>query len=148
MANEAYNLERAIAEEKMVDPTGKRWEIKGERENGLVHARPDPDRKDAVIPEEFQGRWTSAALLKTKIQNWLKKQWDMSEAVAMKNARKTQAAAESKAKQKTAEESLSELPDEIRESLGDILATAEAEDKETPKVSKKKVSKKKATGKK
>lgn len=161
--SEVFNLERNLAEEKLIDPTGKKWEIKGERENGLVHARPNPDRVDAVIPDEFAGRWTSAALLRTKIINWLKKQWDMSEQVAAKNARKAAVTAEHKA-QKTAEESLNELPDHIKEALGDTIAVKEEEDasktvqkeateekasaQEGPKANASKVTKKKAAKKK
>ena len=148
--HEQFNLERALSEENMVDPQGRKWEIKGEREHGLVHARPNPDRADAQIPADFSGRWTSPSLLKGKIERWISKQWDMAENAARTAGRKAHAAAveATEVAKKTAEESLAELPDEVKEVLGNIIAVKEEEEEvkaETKPATKKKVAKKKVT---
>lgn len=132
----------------MVDPNGRKWEIKGERETGLVHARPNPDPGPrSIIPKAFSGKWTSAALLKSNIEDWLKKQWDAAEAATAQAGRAPLAEQAEVLNRKTAQESLDELPEEIKKELGDVLATAGEEEvetpKEAPKVSKKKTSKKK-----
>jgi len=127
-------MNRESAMPQSMDPQGRKWIVKGERGSALVHARPDPDRSDAQIPKEFEGKWTSPTVLKEKIEIWLGRQW----AHAEKLQRRAQLAAAQKqgipeapqeeAVQKTAEESLAELPDEIREALGDIIALEESED--------------------
>jgi len=124
--NDVYNLERATALKERIDPTGKKWEIKGNRGSSLVHARPNPDRADAQIPKEFIGKWTSPSTLAEKIDAWLNKQWDLAEALIAKAERKAQAAKENPVvapEPKTAEESLAELPEEIKQELGDMIAT-------------------------
>lgn len=109
---EVFNLERKQALEEHIDPTGKKWEIKGERGSALVHARPNPDRSDAQIPKDFGGKWTSPSVLREKIELWLNKQWDMSE-------RKAQRAHIVEHQQKiTPQESLDALPQEIKDELG------------------------------
>jgi hypothetical protein len=109
---EVFNLERKQAMEEHIDPTGKKWEIKGERGSALVHARPNPDRSDMQIPKDFSGKWTSPSVLREKITLWLNKQWDMSE-------RKAQRAHIVEHQQKiTPEESLDALPQEIKDELG------------------------------
>jgi len=118
--NEVFNLERHTALENRIDPTGKKWVIKGNRESALVHARPDPDRLDAQIPKYFQGQWTSPTVLKDKITAWLNREWDKSDI----RANKARLAAHKvlhdveEAKKITPEESLDALSDEIKQELG------------------------------
>lgn len=130
-------LTRETAVPNMIDPTGKKWVIKGERGTALVHARPDPDRADAQIPKSFRGKWTSPTVLREKIQVWLNFQWSEVEAKEKQKEGKQRAALqreeEAKAPQKTVEESLAELPEEIRETLGDIIATEENDGEDTEK---------------
>lgn len=120
---EVYNLDRQVSLENMIDPTGKKWEIHGSKGTALVHARPNPDRSDAQIPKQFSGQWTSPSVLKGRIVSWLKVQWNMSEEAARKAA--FRAGRTTLPPKKTPEESLAELPDEIKEDLGDLLAIAE-----------------------
>lgn len=124
--NEVYNLERATALKELIDPTGRKWEIKGQRGSSLVHARPNPDREDAQIPNAFSGQWTSPSVLKEKIDVWLGRAWDKSELAALKLDRKAHAASvvtEEAVVKQTAEESLKALPEKIKAELGDIIAT-------------------------
>ena len=122
--NEVYNLERATALKELIDPTGRKWEIKGQRGSSLVHARPNPDREDAQIPDAFAGQWTSPTVLKEKIDVWLGRAWDKSELAAQKLDRKAHAASvETTEIKQLAAESLEALPEEIKEALGDIIAT-------------------------
>jgi len=125
--NEAYNLERQTALENSIDPTGKKWEIKGERGSSLVHARPNPDRSDAQIPKAFGGRWTSRSVLLEKIDVWLGQQWDASERAAQKLARRAHAESveeitEEAVVKQTAQESIESLSEEIKAELGDVIA--------------------------
>lgn len=132
--SEAFNLDREIACERMVDPLGKKWEIHGRKGSALVHARPNPDRADAQIPKEFSGEWTSPSVLKTKIEMWLNRQWDEAERAQQKSVRKAHA---EKVEKKTAEQSLDELPDEIKEALGDIIEVEKPEPQAKKKAKKK-----------
>lgn len=118
--NEVYNLERVTALENRIDPTGKKWVIKGNRESALVHARPDPDRVDAQIPKMFAGRWTSPSVLQLKIDGWLNREWDKSDAAANKSRLKAHALLNQveEAKKITPEEGLDALSDEIKQELG------------------------------
>lgn len=120
---EALNRDEAIP--KGIDPTGRKWVIKGERGTALVHARPDPDRADAIIPKEFEGRWTSPTILKEKLDLWLTRAWDRSDEARIKATRKAHA---ERVEKKTAEESLAELPDEIKDALGDLLEVKDGEE--------------------
>lgn len=131
-AHEQFDLDRHISIENSVDPLGRKWEIKGERGSSLVHARPNPDREDAIIPKDFAGQWTSPTKLSEKITLWLNEQWDDSDKKAVKAVRKEHA------DKQTQEESLSGLPEEVKKELGDIIAVVE----ETPKVEKKPTRKK------
>lgn len=118
--NEVYNLERQTALDNRIDPTGKKWIIKGNRESALVHARPEPDRVDAQIPTTFKGQWTSPTVLREKIDVWLKREWDKSDAAANKSRLKAHALLNQveEAKKITPEESLDALSDEIKAELG------------------------------
>lgn len=125
--HEKFNLDRKISMDNMIDPTGRKWDVKGERGSSLVHARPNPDRADALIPVQFKGRWTSPTVLREKIETWLNQQWDKSEAETLRRSQRA-GIVELQQKQETKqtpEESLAELPDEIKEVLGDIIAVVE-----------------------
>jgi len=126
--NEVFNLERSTAMKEMIDPTGKKWRLHGQRGSSLVHARPDPDRSDAQIPKAFSGQWTSPQVLTEKITVWLGQQWDVSDEqkrIASLKAGRTELPELPEvpvvAKQ-TPEESLAALDPEIATELGDILA--------------------------
>jgi hypothetical protein len=123
MSTDVFNLERKTALENHIDPTGKKWEIKGNRGTALVHARPNPDRSDAQIPKAFTGQWTSPAALMEKINTWLGQQWDRSEAATARHDRAVQAEVEAPTKV-TPEESLAALPEEIKAELGAVLDVA------------------------
>lgn len=118
--NEVFNLERQTALENRIDPTGKKWVIKGNRESALVHARPDPDRVDAQIPKSFTGQWTSPAVLKEKIDTWLNREWDKSDIQANRARLKAHKLLNEveEANKITPEESLDALSDEIKQELG------------------------------
>jgi hypothetical protein len=125
-------LERQTALENSMDPTGKQWVIHGKKGSALVHARPNPDRTDAVIPKEFEGQWTSPTVLREKLTIWLNRQWDKSDEIARKNAlkagRKTIVeVTEVEEPKQTPEESLAALDPEIAEELGDVIAVAKEE---------------------
>jgi hypothetical protein len=129
--HEHFNLDRHVSEQHKVDPLGKKWEIHGQRGTHLVHARPNPDRKDAIIPKDFEGKWTSASILEGKIKTWLSKQWDIAEEkarlAALKAGRATvdiiEEGLQELTKKKSPEESLAELPEEVKEELGQMLET-------------------------
>jgi len=134
--NEAFNLERKTAMKEMIDPTGKKWELHGQRGSSLVHARPNPDRSDAQIPKEFSGQWTSPTVLVERITAWLNRQWDASDEQARINALRAgrtmeapMPTAEELAPEpkQTPEESLAALDPEIAAELGDLLAVEEPE---------------------
>lgn len=129
--HEQFNLDRKISIENHIDPTGRKWEIKGERGSSLVHVRPNPDREDAVIPRDFAGKWTSPSVLNDKVVQWLESQWNKSDQDAMRRARMANKvippAIEPEVEQ-TPEESLDGLSDEIKAELGDVIAVKEIED--------------------
>lgn len=83
-----FNLDREVSIEKNVDALGKKWVIHANRSNGLCYIRPEPDRADAVIPEDMRGLWTKPSLLKNKLDNYLNQSWDQAEAATQKAARK------------------------------------------------------------
>lgn len=131
--DEVYNLERQTALENRIDPTGKKWVIKGNRESALVHARPDPDRTDAQIPKYFEGQWTSPTVLREKIDHWLTMQWNKSDIQANKarlRAHKLLSDVE-EARKITPAESLDALSDEIKQELG--LEDGNTTEEETPR---------------
>jgi len=80
------------------DALGKKWIIYNARGTGLYHTRPDPDRVDAVIPDNMQGRWTNSAYLQEQITKYVKSTWDKAEAVDKAQERKREVAREHKSK--------------------------------------------------
>ena len=120
---EEYNLDREIAIEKNVDPTGRKWEIVHLKGSSLYEARPNPYRADTQIPDEFGGKWTKHTLLNDQIKLYLNRVWDASELAAKKNARKAHASKQSKKKKATKNEinDLSAIPDKIKRSLGALV---------------------------
>ena len=120
---EEYNLDREIAIEKNVDPTGRKWEIVHLKGSSLYEARPNPYRADTQIPDEFAGKWTKHTLIKDQIKLYLNRVWDASELAAKKNARKAHASKQSKKKKATKNEinDLSAIPDKIKKSLGALV---------------------------
>ena len=120
---EEYNLDREIAIEKNVDPTGRKWEIVHLKGSSLYEARPNPYRADTQIPDEFAGKWTKHTLIKDQIKLYLNRVWDASELAAKKNARKAHASKQSKKKKATKKEinDLSAIPDKIKRSLGALV---------------------------
>jgi len=152
--HEKFNLDRQISIENYIDPTGKKWEIQGKRGSSLVHARPNPDHSNAVIPKAFKGQWTKTSALQELIKHWLNGQWDKSDRAnleaSMKGKPRVEAAPVVEARQ-TPEESLAALDPAIVAELGDIIKAEEPEVDDKPKAvaaamaSKKKAPKKKAT---
>lgn len=159
--HEQFNIDRHISMEHSIDPTGKKWEIKGERGSALVRAQPNPGSVVSIIPKEFAGQWTSAAVLKANITRWLNTQWDKSDEVkrlAALRGKPVEAAPvveEVVEKKQTPEESLATLSPEIRAELGDIIERVVSDEEalatyescldpveEKPAASKKKVTKK------
>lgn len=100
-----FNLDREVSIQQNVDATGKKWVIHANRQNGLCYVRPEPDRSDAVIPEELQGLWTKPSLLEPKIKDYLARTWDKADAANAAAERKREAAREQQAKQKVAKKS-------------------------------------------
>jgi len=93
-----FDLNRENNIERLVDATGKLWKIHVNRQNGLCHVRPEPDREDAVIPKELAGQWTKPSLIRPKIVDYVTKSWDHAEKVRIESERKTQAALEYQAR--------------------------------------------------
>ena len=91
---EFYDLNRAQHEAEKVDALGKKWVIHFNRQNGLCHARPEPDRSDAVIPKHMGGLWTKASLLEEQIKTHVRKSWDIAEQKRAEAERKAQIAKE------------------------------------------------------
>lgn len=141
--HEKFNIDRHISIENDIDPTGKKWEIKGTRGSALVCAQPNPGTATSAIPAEFAGQWTSPSTLKEKITHWLNVQWDKSDRAALESSMKGKAPAPAVVEPKqTPEESLATLDPEILAELGDIIAV---EAVEKPVAPKKKATRKKAT---
>ena len=117
-----FNLDREIAIEKNVDPTGRKWEIVHLKGSSLYEARPNPYRVDTQIPDEFAGKWTKHTLIKDQIKLYLNRVWDASELATQKNARKAQASKQAK-KKATPEEinDLSSIPQKIKDRLGALV---------------------------
>lgn len=157
MSAPEFSLDRNYSEENNIDSQGRKWMIHSSKSHpGLVWGRPEPDREDAQIPKQFSGKWTSKDRLQKQINVYLTADWNKAEAAMAQAARVAQAAKENKVVEpepepepvvrKTEAESLAELPQEIRDVLGDTIATEEPEAKATPVVKKvkTKVAKKKA----
>jgi hypothetical protein len=89
-----FNFDRAQKEEHLIDALGKKWTVVVNKQNGLCHTRPEPDREDAVIPKNIAGQWTKPTLLMEQIKLYVSSTWDKAEEVAAKNARQVQAAKE------------------------------------------------------
>jgi hypothetical protein len=122
--SEQFNLDRHLSIENNVDALGKQWKIvRANRENALLKAIPEPFRADFVCPKEFYGLWTSKDKLQEKITLYLNKSWDQAELSKVKKERVVQA--EKEAPKKTPEESITELPKEIKAELGDVIAVKE-----------------------
>lgn len=140
--SDTYNLERQQNIENNIDPTGKKWEIYHIKGSSLYEARPIPYNAQTTIPEEFEGRWTKHTLLTEQINLFLHRVWDKAELAAKKLERKAEAGkqslartaeiaeaaeAEDLAAKKTPEESLDELPTEVKEALGNLLDVEETD---------------------
>lgn len=96
--SEVYDLDRATNIENDIDAFGKKWEIKQERGRALYFTRPNPDREDAVIPKNMQGKWTKIELLRKEIRKHVVASHDQADAARAKAERKAQAAKEAAAK--------------------------------------------------
>jgi len=94
--SEQFNLDRETNIANNIDSLNKKWEIKLQRGSSLCFARPNPDREDAKIPKELEGRWTKPSLLREKIKNYVTKSWDIADAANVKNERKREVAKEYK----------------------------------------------------
>lgn len=95
--SESFDLDRDTNIAQNIDATGKKWNIYTERGRHLFFARPEPDRADAVIPKDLEGRWTKRMLLDEAIKLHVRKSWDHADEVRVRNERKAQAAKEAKA---------------------------------------------------
>lgn len=126
-----FSLDRNYSIENNIDPQGRTWLIHSSKQYpGLVWGRPNPDRSDAQIPKQFEGKWTSKDRLQRQINVYLIAAWDQAEAAQARTQRAKQAAKENPVVEevvvkKTAEESLAELPDEVKDLLGDTIAVEE-----------------------
>lgn len=97
--SESFDLDRDTNIANNIDATGKKWNIHTERGRHLFFARPEPDRADAVIPKDLEGRWTKRMLLDEAIKLHVRKSWDHADEVRVRNERKAQAAKEAKARE-------------------------------------------------
>ena len=77
MTQETYDLDRETKIEASVDALGKKWVIKFNKQNGLCHTRPEPDRSDAVIPESMKGQFTKATIIQELIKTYVTRTWDI-----------------------------------------------------------------------
>lgn len=87
-----FNLDRQVSIENNVDALGKKWVMHRNRQTGLCYIRPEPDRHDAVIPDNLQGLWTKPALLKQQLDVYLAKTWDKADEANVKAERKRKVA--------------------------------------------------------
>ena len=102
MTDNKFDLDREVSIERGIDAEGKKWVIKAQRGNGLLFARPDPDRENAVIPKELGGLWTKIGLLQAQIDLYLDKSWTKAEEARAQAERKAVAAKEAAARAKKA----------------------------------------------
>lgn len=97
--SEEFNLDRVQNIEHNVDANGRKWKIHFNRGTSLCKVRPEPDREDAVIPDNMSGNWTKPSLLQEQITKYVTATWDKADDADIKAERKRQAAREhSKAK--------------------------------------------------
>ena len=92
--SEQFNLDRAENIANNIDAAGKKWNVYRDRQTGLAFTRPEPDRKDAIIPDLLIGRFTKAVLLQDAIDRYLQLNWDEADAQKLKNARSNPVALE------------------------------------------------------
>lgn len=123
---EKFDLNRTQNIQALVDAFGKQWVVVVNKQNGLCHARPNPDREDAVIPDSISGQWTKPDLLVPKLRSYVTKTWDMADAKQKKMEREAQAAAE-------AELQARKDAKEAERLKAEALAKLEAKEKATPK---------------
>ena len=122
--SDTFNIDRHVNIENNVDALGKQWQIFHLKGSALYEARPNPYRADTEIPDEFKGRWTKPHLLQEQILKYLNRSWDHAEEAAKKSASNKRVAEQRAAtKKKNAKESLDDLPEEIKQELGDTIAT-------------------------
>ena len=112
--SEQFNLDRETNISNHIDPAGKKWEVHKRLGQALFHIRPNPDREDAIIPKEMEGKWTKPKILDEARDLYLKRMWDEAEAQAVKNARANELAKEA-AKEKAAAEAEAARILEIKE---------------------------------
>ena len=86
-----------------VDALGKTWKVYYGRGSGLCFARPDPDRTDAVIPDNMKGRWTKPSLLQEQITKYVTETWEKAAKADKALERKREAAREQLKKTKEKE---------------------------------------------
>lgn len=101
MSEHTFDLNRELNVDQLVDALGKKWVIHVNKQNGLCHARPEPDRSDAVIPKEFAGQWTKPSLLQPHIKDYVVKSWDQAAQADKVAERKREVAKEYNAKNGT-----------------------------------------------
>lgn len=89
-----FNLDREQNIEHNIDATGKKWVVYTERGRHFFFVRPEPDRKDAVIPDQIAGRWTKKGLLEDKVKRYVTESWDNAAKADAKAERKRQVAKE------------------------------------------------------
>lgn len=87
MSEAMETIDRETNIKESIDATGKRWKIFTDRQTGLAFTRPEPDRKDAIIPTLLEGRFTKIPLLQNALDRYLKLSWDEADAQRLKNAR-------------------------------------------------------------
>lgn len=92
--SEEFNLDREQNIENNIDATGKKWNIYTEKGRHFFFARPEPDRKDAVIPELIRGRWTKKGLLEARVKRYVTESWEQADRADMKAERKREVARE------------------------------------------------------
>jgi len=138
--SEPFNLDRDTNLKARIDPTGRKWEVHGKRGSSLYHARPSPDREDAVIPQLFAGDWTKVDLLLEKIDLYLVRAWDDSDRKAEEARRTKEAAIEQAALREEenkaavalgcADEPAIEVATEDAKEVPDVAEDMSSEDKE------------------
>jgi hypothetical protein len=87
---EVFNLDRHTNIQNNIDPRGKRWEIQSIKGSSLYKVVPNP-HNGSLIPDELDGTWTKPVLLQARINAYLAKAWDHSEACTQKAERKAYA---------------------------------------------------------
>ena len=98
--SDTFDLNRENNIDANVDALGKKWIIHFNKQNGLCHARPEPDRSDAVIPKDLKGQWTKPSLLAPRIKKYVTDTWDTADKAMADAARIAQAAKEAEARRK------------------------------------------------